>query len=220
MTRQCILGMFGTKCARIPYRSPLSINGNQSKQNNIFCVCSVISNWRHTSSSASLSASSSPLFQFDGGDGAGDKFAKMRTAGYLFVDIATIPPSLDGDKKDNAQIVVTNNNKSGKSVQQHSSLEQRRVKCIQPSPSFFMSKAANRKREAESVGEWSDDSDDADVDYSANHQQQYGSNSSNRIGAWITLVHTTFELLHSRFPAIKNFLLIELFPRYAAFVFV
>uniref|UniRef100_A0A183C8F9 GST N-terminal domain-containing protein n=1 Tax=Globodera pallida TaxID=36090 RepID=A0A183C8F9_GLOPA len=69
MARQCLLGLYGTKCAQIPYR--------------------LLSNWRHSYGSNDKEDRPA-LFQFDGGDNAGDKFNKMRAEGHLFVDVNTI----------------------------------------------------------------------------------------------------------------------------------
>ncbi|CAD5234466.1 unnamed protein product [Bursaphelenchus xylophilus] len=63
MTRQCYLRKFGVKCDFIPYN--------------------VIANWRYDPSDEL----EEPAFiQFDGGEGAEEKFIKMKKTGALFVD--------------------------------------------------------------------------------------------------------------------------------------
>lgn len=48
---------------------------------------SILSNWRQFSSKKT---SSSPLFQFDGGENSAEKFQQMNVNGYLFVNLSTI----------------------------------------------------------------------------------------------------------------------------------
>jgi hypothetical protein len=115
----------------------------------------------------------SPLFQFDGGDRAVDKFEKMRSQGYLFVDPATIPSEQAPNEEAKVKCLTEEGRSSGKMP----------VAEGQPNASS-------------------------------------GNNGQWRANDLMAFVHSTFEFVNARFPSLKEFLLTNIFPYYAAYLFI
>ncbi|KAL3103182.1 hypothetical protein niasHS_002368 [Heterodera schachtii] len=201
MARQCLLGMHGAKCAQIPYR--------------------VLSNWRQAIEiNENGEDDGAALFQFDGGENTGDKFEKMRVEGHLFVDLNSIGEWNDEEKGkwENGERKAKCNGRG------------REQKDARGTESEGQSWRATEKRGEESANRTEKSANRTEKNRnrteksanrtkkSANRTKKSANRTKKSANRTMVAIHALFEWIHGLFPGIKQFLIVDLFPHYAAHI--
>ncbi|KAL3117986.1 hypothetical protein niasHT_005229 [Heterodera trifolii] len=153
----------------------------------------VLSNWRQTIEiNENGEDDGAALFQFDGGENTGDKFEKMRAEGHLFVDLNSIGEWNDEEKGkwENGERKAKCNGKGGEQ------------KDGRGTESEGQSWSATEKRGEES----------------ANRTEKSANRTEKNRNRTMVAIHALFEWVHGLFPGIKRFLIVQLFPHYAAHI--